>query len=141
MNWRRLIDKFLGRFYEGPEPPTRLSYDVRSFANANPHATRASWEEFADSHARRAYREGYIRGVEYVERDTEQWWPDVDPEIIADEYDPLWRDSDPFELRDREVTEEFDETQHLQDELDTVILEESYSIRNPLLRDAKRGVQ
>lgn len=100
-------EQVLGRFYEGPEPPARLRGLALAFANDHPHATRAEWLEFAAGHAEEAWRQAYVRGVAYVERDPEGWRPDVPPEEAMSFVDPDWRDSPAVDLRDpgREVPE------------------------------------
>jgi len=85
----RLRDKWLGNFYEGPEPPQRLREIVVVFANLHSRATRAEWLEFAAAHAEEAYRCGYVRGFENAERDPDPI--DVPPERLADQMDPSWR--------------------------------------------------
>ena len=92
--WQRSI----GAFYEGPEAPDRLRAMVIVFANTFPNATRGEWVRFAVEHASECYRSGYMRGVEYAERDPEGWMPGVPPESIADALDPDWRWSDPVDL-------------------------------------------
>lgn len=87
---RNLRDRWLGRFYEGPQPPARLRELAVAFANAHPRATRAQWVEFAAAHGDEAYRSGYVRGAEYVERDAFAR-PDVPPEVMADALYPDWR--------------------------------------------------
>lgn len=91
VRWLRDVrDRYLGRFYEGPEPPERLGQIVLAFAAAHPRATRAEWMAFAEAHAQEAYRSGYVRGYEWTQRDLHAR-PDVPPEVIADEADPDWR--------------------------------------------------
>lgn len=92
---RKRLEKFLGRWEEGQQPPARLRDEVTSFANFNPKATRAEWLEFAASFAEACYLTGYIRGVEWAERD-----PEISPrapEQLADEIDPEWRNR-PFDM-------------------------------------------
>ena len=84
-------EKYLERYYEGPEPPVRLADIVIEFANLYPTATRAQWVRFVTEHAREAYRSGYQRGYEYVERDPDFFSKDMPPEMIADLHDPDWR--------------------------------------------------
>lgn len=78
--------------------PVRFADVVASFANANPAATVGDWAEFAREHAREAYRAGYVRGYEYVERDPEGYRQDLPPEVLADMLDPDWRASEPVVL-------------------------------------------
>ena len=64
-----LIERLLGRYYEGPEPPRRLGQATRSFAKLHPGATVGEWVRFAETMAAESYRSGYIRGLEHRERD------------------------------------------------------------------------
>lgn len=87
---RARAEKWLGSFYDGPEPPERFDVMVEEFVRIYPNATRFEWMRFAVSHAREAYRAGYVRGVEYVEREPD-WRPDLPPEVLADHIDPNWK--------------------------------------------------
>lgn len=62
------------------------------FASMNPGATRAQWAEFAGALADEAYGSGYIRGVEWAERDFDGGEPRPSPEALADAIDPAWRE-------------------------------------------------
>lgn len=96
--WIRFrLERWLGRFAEGPEPPTRLRDMVHTFANINPHATRAEWVDFAAEFAGEVWRTAYQAGFEYVERDND-FFRDQDPDAIADAHDPDWRDGPPVVL-------------------------------------------
>ena len=86
---RRFLEKRLANYYEGPDAPERLAEMVVWFANANPHATRAEWVEFAALHAAECYRSGYVRGYEYSERDPVV--REFQPEEVADALYPDWR--------------------------------------------------
>lgn len=86
---RDKFEKAVGTYYEGEEPPERIGQQVIVFANMHPHATRAEWTEFAAEFARECYRAGYLRGVEWVERD-EQREGGPSPEEIANQLDPDW---------------------------------------------------
>lgn len=88
--FRDAAQKALGKFYEGPEPPRRLGELVLAFAEAHPKATRGEWARFAQLHAEEAYRQGYVRGYEYVERE-EGFFEGKRPEELADQLDPDWR--------------------------------------------------
>lgn len=86
------VEKFFGRFYEGPEPPKRLDDLVRGFERANPKAGWAEWREFAQQLAGYAYREGWVRGNEAHARDPdEEAYHRLPPELEADAMDPGWR--------------------------------------------------
>lgn len=85
------LETVLDRYYEGPEPPERLTQLVLAFVELYPHATRADWMRFAIDFGKECYRSGYQRGAEYVERAPETWRPDMPPEMVADALDPDWR--------------------------------------------------
>lgn len=87
---RTKFEKAVGEYYEGEEPPARIGQQVIVFANMHPHATRAEWTEFAAEFARECYRAGYLRGVEWVERDGAPEEGTPTPEAIANEIDPDW---------------------------------------------------
>lgn len=89
--FRRMFEKWVGAFYEGPEPPDRLGDMVIVFANLHPRATRAQWAKFATEHARECYRSGWVRGMENSERDERE--PEIEPEVMADAMDGgAWRE-------------------------------------------------
>jgi hypothetical protein len=100
MRWlRRWREKYLGTWFEGPEPPVRLAEMVAIFANGVPNATRSDWMQFAIEHAYEAYRSGYQRGYEHIERDPLTVSPT--PDELADAIDPDWRIcSDPIWLEE-----------------------------------------
>jgi hypothetical protein len=88
--FRRMAEKLFGTWKEGIEPPDRLGDMVITFANMHPHATRQDWVVFATFHAREAYRSGYLRGVEYAEREDDE--PGLDPDVLMDAMNgPSWR--------------------------------------------------
>lgn len=91
---RNKVEEWLGKRYEGPEPPERLRLEVLSFAETCPTATRSEWAEFAEKFAREAYRVGYVRGFEWTERDKDAWSA-VTPDELADQMDPGWREWSP----------------------------------------------
>lgn len=93
---RARLEKWAGTFYEGPEPPERFRDHAVFFANLNPRATREEWVEFATELSRETYSAGYYRGYEASERergDAEDFTT-LPPDIIADQMDPEWRNSD-----------------------------------------------
>lgn len=91
MRWvRNLRERAFGTFEEGPDPPERLADAAEAFAAAHLRATRGEWIAFAAAHAGEAYRSGYVRGLEWAERDPEKR-PDVPPDMVADAVDPGWR--------------------------------------------------
>jgi hypothetical protein len=93
---KKAAEKIASRYYEGPQPPERLLAQVGEFANLNPRATRAEWAEFARKLAAAAYRDGYQRGYEWVERDEEPTYKRLPPELIAEQDDPDWQWSPPL---------------------------------------------
>ncbi len=79
---RNYLERWLGRYYEGPEPPPRLVQEVRLFAALHPHASPAEWKDFAARLAQNSYRDGFIRGEEWNER---MWpGPSTEPELLAE---------------------------------------------------------
>jgi hypothetical protein len=92
--WRNLLERLLGRYYETDRVPTRMVQMVVTFANLHPQATRAEWTRFAALNAAEAYSIGYVRGLEWSERDVDRREPSVDPEalIAMAGYGDEWRD-------------------------------------------------
>ncbi len=90
---RRMAEKYLGRFEEGENAPARIREQVVAFANYYPKATRSDWIEFASRFAGETYEAGYVRGVEWVERDPDlgKFPPGRSPEELADAMDPTWK--------------------------------------------------
>jgi hypothetical protein len=88
------LERGLGRYEEAQRPPDRLREAVVSFANEHPKATRGEWIDFAARFAEESYGSGYIRGVEWAERDPEAFDPTTGftPEELADQFDPTWRE-------------------------------------------------
>lgn len=87
---KRAVEKLLGQWDEGPEPPERFREAVMMFANDNPHATRREWMEFATYFAGETYRTGFVRGWEMDVRTAEQPWKGEPPEAMANALDPGW---------------------------------------------------
>lgn len=81
--FRNFVEKAIGRFYEGPSAPSRLSEQVVAFAAMNPKATREEWATFATKLAIGSYRDGFTRGFEWSERDLDQFSPGS-PERVAE---------------------------------------------------------
>ncbi len=77
----RWLERLIGIWKEGPEPPRRLAEEVRLYRHHYPNATAADWELFAKQFAARVYRMAFIRGFEWNER----CWPDlvIDPEAVS----------------------------------------------------------
>lgn len=126
MGWiKRTTEKWFGKYYEGPEPPERFHQLVVAFANAHKHATRADWIAFATAHAGEAYRSGYIRGLEYIERDEEGGNRAISPDVIADAMDPDWRwATEPIKLQhdpNEPVPIAYPEIELARDELDATV--------------------
>jgi len=83
-----ILERLLGTYYEGPEPPARAGGLVLEFCRVYPKATRQQWIDFAAQHARLMYREGYVRGYEWTERDLVRRDPGVEPEEAMRTLDP-----------------------------------------------------
>lgn len=79
---RKMVERVLGRFYEGPEPSDRYAEQVFAFRRFYPRATAEEWASFASNLASNAYRDGYVRGFEWKERRLDER-SDDDPELIA----------------------------------------------------------
>lgn len=105
---RNRAEAWLGRLYEGPSAPKRLREQAIAFANMHPNATRGEWLAFAAGFAEECYEAGYVRGLEWAERDPEPEGGKPSPEEIADEMDPdwLWRPSLVMELPEGDVVPE-----------------------------------
>jgi hypothetical protein len=90
-----IVERVIGRYYEGPTPPRHVREEVRLFRVVHPHATADQWEEFAAMMAENCYRSGFVRGYEWQERD----WPgpEVEPEQLAEATAHDWSlaESDP----------------------------------------------
>lgn len=84
----RLLEKLTDQFYEGPEPPKRLPEKVKLFRLYYPHADADEWAAFANRIARNSYKDGFIRGYEWQERD----WPgpELEPERVAELTEQDW---------------------------------------------------
>lgn len=80
---RNFVERWQRQFYEGPDAPARLADQVVAFANAHPRATRAEWVAFASENARACYRSGYMRGLEWTDRDLARR-DKHDPELEAE---------------------------------------------------------
>jgi hypothetical protein len=81
---RNMAQRIAKVFYEGPEPPKRIAVAVAEFVRASPHATQQEWSAFALHFAQECYRTGYVRGLEWSERDIERRDPAVDPEAFVE---------------------------------------------------------
>lgn len=88
---RRWIEKLIGIWYEGVEPPRRLNSMVADFEALHPSASAAEWRAFAIRLIRTSYQTGFARGFEYEARQLAL----PDPDAIADREQPGWRDNSP----------------------------------------------
>lgn len=66
---RKLLERLLGQWQEGPRPPRRYRDAARAYRVMRPLAEAEQWELFAVELAERAYREGWMRGFEWCERE------------------------------------------------------------------------
>ena len=78
----RLVERMLGVYHEGPEPPRRLAEEVKLFRIYYPGATPEQWAAFAANLAANSYRSGFTRGYEWQERGWEG--PAIEPEQLAE---------------------------------------------------------
>jgi hypothetical protein len=105
---RELVERFLGRYHEGPDVPPRYAEEVRLFrALSRNEPTEEEWEAFAVRLTERAYQDGFVRGLHWLERG----WPgpEMTPEQVLEEQaaqeklldDPKWRGAleDPMNAR------------------------------------------
>lgn len=72
---RRQVERWLDRYYGGPEPPLLIAHEVALFAREHPAATVEQWMRFATSLGRSQYRLGYLQGLEWQQRDQNQLPP------------------------------------------------------------------
>jgi hypothetical protein len=91
---RNIVQRMAHSYYEGPEPPKRITDIVEHFALSSPTATFTEWKDFAILHAREAYKTGYTRGFEYAERDFDLKKASTNPEILAAEQNHDWGTND-----------------------------------------------
>lgn len=77
---RSALEKAFGTFYEGTEPPARLFEPITAFRKHYPKATSDEWEVFAKKLVEAAYRDGWVRGHEYGERDPDRY-TELPPEL------------------------------------------------------------
>ena len=75
-----LVQKALGTYFEGPNPPPRIAKAVEEFGKVKPSP---EWEIWATTFAEECYRSGYMRGLEWAERDYHRHKPIDDPEVQA----------------------------------------------------------
>ena len=79
---QKLRDRWKGQFYEGAEPPPRLTEEVALFRLCYPRATTEQWRRFAERAIQNSYRDGFVRGYQWQERGWEG--PAIDPEQLAE---------------------------------------------------------
>jgi hypothetical protein len=76
------LEKLIGHFYEGPEPPPRLTEAVLAFRAARPDASADEWQAMAVRLSEDAWRAAYARGLETLVRDPGRWEsPDIEGSI------------------------------------------------------------
>jgi hypothetical protein len=86
--FRNLLERFLGRYYEGPTPPPRLGEEVALWFALNPDADHARVRGYVTALLDAAYRDGFVRGYEWQERGWEG--PAIDPEQLAEAAEHDW---------------------------------------------------
>lgn len=79
---RNLLERWLGRYHEGPDTPPRILQEVRIFQLMHPEASADEWAQMARRLVDSSYKAGFTRGLEWNER----CWPGPveDPEVIAE---------------------------------------------------------
>jgi len=86
---RKRVEKWLNRYYEGPEVPPRFFQYAIDFMHTYPAATKRQWLQFSLRLAEESYKSGFVRGFENAERDESE--PEIDPDVLADATMPGWR--------------------------------------------------
>jgi hypothetical protein len=84
----RLVEKWMGRYYEGPEPPRRLGEELRLWMALNPDSPREVVQGYATCLLEAAYRDGFVRGYDWQERGWSG--PSIDPEVLAEAQAQDW---------------------------------------------------
>ena len=84
----RMLDRWLGRYYEGPDVPPRVTEEFRIWMRLNPDAAPACVEGYAVALLEAAYRDGFVRGYEWQERGWEG--PAIAPEVLAEIEQQNW---------------------------------------------------
>jgi hypothetical protein len=102
-----LVERALGTYQEGPEPPERLDRSVEDFFDERPDAGIDEVVDFCKAHAREAYRSGFVRGYEHAERSDgrSDALRSLDPERYADALDPTWRSNAVADVDDEAFSE------------------------------------
>lgn len=86
----KAYERLLGIFFEGPNLPRRFIDEISLFCSRFPKATREQWINFTIYCSRTSYQQGYLRGLEAVERDREHFPEKVSTVFIAADSDPNW---------------------------------------------------
>lgn len=92
-----MLEKLIGIFYEGPNPPDRIRDGVVLFKLNNPNATKQDWINFCIHYSQGCYKTGWLRGYEWIERQLDVK-PENHPDRIADALSNNWRLSEPVRL-------------------------------------------
>jgi hypothetical protein len=133
----RLLERLLGKYEEGPTAPSRFGEVVLEYVRDCPRATRQEWVDFATRHACTAYREGYVRGYEWCDRDPRRMEPEMEPEALMDVIDPAgeWR-RNPVDLQAVDVVDErdVDVGEEIGREMQRVALYAERRARGPVVR-------
>lgn len=92
---KRVIERWMDRYYEGPESPPRVFEELRLWAALNPDAPRDVILGYASVLLDAAYRDGFVRGYEWQERGWKG--PSIDPDVLAEAQSQDWSlaDSNP----------------------------------------------
>jgi len=77
---RKMLERYRGMYYEGPRPPLRIRDEILVFEHLHPCASNEQWKRFALQLARNCYRDGFVRGYEWLERDWDG--PETEPEAL-----------------------------------------------------------
>lgn len=106
---RNLWERMRGRYYEGPDAPPRLGEAVKTFAAMHPRASRKQWIDFATHIASESYKSGYVRGLEWAERDLDRRDPGIDPELLAanERHDMSWVGLQPDDEQIADIQERY----------------------------------
>lgn len=91
---RNVLERLMGRYYEGPAPPPRMFEEVLLFRRLHPDATADDWASFTTRLAEGAYRDGFIRCLERELRDPDTGT--VDDEL-AERIAHSWSIADSYE--------------------------------------------
>lgn len=85
---RNLVERFLRRYYEGPQAPPRLHEELAVWWALNPDAEDSTRIGYVTALLEAAYRDGFVRGYEWQERGWEG--PAEDPERLAEAMEHDW---------------------------------------------------